>query len=88
MKTKRWKTKIYTGLRAKGIHAFHCWLCGKKLIEKEATVDHVIPKSMGGENTETNYRMACAKCNRKKGSKIISRKAKPKRNWNAAQRGY
>jgi len=84
MNPTTWKKKQYP----EGVHVMPCWLCGKRRTFAEATVDHVIPKSMGGKNLPTNYRIACKKCNQKKGSKILSRKGKPKRNWNAAQRGY
>lgn len=88
MKTRTWKNIVYNELKIKGIHVCQCWLCGKNLIRGQATVDHVIPKSAGGKNSDSNYRIACDKCNCKKGSKILSRNTKAKRNWNASERGY
>lgn len=32
-----------------------------------ATKDHVIPKALGGLNTDDNYKVCCARCNRLKG---------------------
>jgi 5-methylcytosine-specific restriction endonuclease McrA len=47
---------------------FTCQYCMKHLNEHELTLDHVHPKSKGGENTWTNLVTACRKCNVKKGS--------------------
>ena len=35
--------------------------------EKELTLDHVLPKSRGGDKSWTNLVAACKKCNQKKG---------------------
>lgn len=43
-----------------------CYLCNKKLTEKTATLDHVIPKAKGGTNRRVNLRLACWPCNRDK----------------------
>ena len=84
MKTPKWKETQYPD----GVFVRPCWICGKLRTKAEATVDHVHPRSLGGTNDPKNYRIACGKCNQKKGSKVLSRKSKQKRNWNAAQRGY
>ena len=61
-----------------------CWLCGRDdLIEPDdtgannavyeprlMTFDHVIPKSHGGWDDYTNLKIACAKCNSRRGDKI------------------
>lgn len=45
-----------------------CQYCGARLhTSEEATVDHVIPKSLGGENGDHNLRAACRPCNGIKG---------------------
>lgn len=49
----------------------NCWICGKvmdfRLCARRrwraATVDHVIPTSVGGPNTQDNLRLAHRKCN-------------------------
>lgn len=46
-----------------------CAYCGIKLSEKEATVDHVIPRSKGGKTVWENIALSCGKCNRKKGNR-------------------
>ena len=52
-----------------------CLMCGKKLqnenpeqIDTYMTVDHIYPKSKGGENDISNYQCLCQKCNRIKGN--------------------
>ena len=40
-----------------------CQYCGKKFKFKEITMDHVIPKSRGGEKVWMNIVAACKKCN-------------------------
>ena len=43
-----------------------CLYCGSTI---NLTVDHVIPKSRGGEDCWENLVTACVKCNNKKGSR-------------------
>jgi 5-methylcytosine-specific restriction endonuclease McrA len=66
----------------------HCQYCGKKFSSSELSLDHVIPRSMGGIATWENIVCACTKCNVKKGGrtpnqarmKLITKPVKPKRN--------
>ncbi|MDH4156528.1 MAG: HNH endonuclease [candidate division Zixibacteria bacterium] len=44
-----------------------CQYCGSP--RGPMTVDHVIPKTMGGKETWTNLVCACAKCNNRKGDR-------------------
>lgn len=44
-----------------------CGYCGKDA----DTVDHILPRSRGGETTWTNTVAACFKCNSKKGSRTL-----------------
>ena len=44
-----------------------CQYCGKRFSTSELTLDHVIPRSLGGENTWENLVCACVKCNSRKG---------------------
>ena len=43
-----------------------CQYCGKKTTGKDATLDHVVPKSRGGKSTWTNIVLSCHSCNNKK----------------------
>jgi 5-methylcytosine-specific restriction endonuclease McrA len=46
-----------------------CYYCNCKLCEiTKATIDHKIPRLIGGNNDETNLVLACGSCNSKKGS--------------------
>ena len=45
---------------------FQCVYCG---LNKNLTIDHVLPKSRGGSNRWTNLVTCCGNCNRKKGDK-------------------
>jgi hypothetical protein len=49
-------------LRDKGV----CQYCGKKFETQQLNIDHVIPKSKGGQSTWTNIVLSCVKCNDKK----------------------
>lgn len=40
-----------------------CFYCGQKLHLTEATLDHVIPQSMGGNNSEDNLVLCCKAIN-------------------------
>jgi hypothetical protein len=40
-----------------------CFYCGKKLALENATIDHVIAKALGGENTEANTVACCHSIN-------------------------
>jgi 5-methylcytosine-specific restriction endonuclease McrA len=88
MRTTDWKKQHYAELAKKGIYTSPCWICGKKRPIHEASIDHVFPRSLGGKNEASNYRVTCKKCNERKGSKVLSKRTKAKRNWNSAQRGY
>ena len=45
-----------------------CQYCGST--KSGLTVDHVIPRSRGGESVWENIVAACATCNRKKGNRL------------------
>lgn len=44
-----------------------CTICNK---EPATTIDHILPKAVGGTNEQHNLRGACPGCNGKKGSKV------------------
>jgi 5-methylcytosine-specific restriction endonuclease McrA len=46
-----------------------CVYCGKSYELSQLTLDHVIPRSAGGETIVSNIVPACEKCNQKKASK-------------------
>lgn len=64
-----------------------CQYCGHKLPTSELSLDHVIPRNMGGKADWNNLVCACLKCNVKKGGrtpqqsgmKLINKPIRPKR---------
>ena len=64
-----------------------CQYCGKHFSTSELSLDHIIPRSLGGGASWENLVCACVKCNVKKGGripreahmKLITRPEKPKR---------
>ena len=49
-----------------------CVYCGKTYELSNLTLDHVVPRSAGGETIASNIVPACQRCNQKKASKPIS----------------
>lgn len=45
-----------------------CQYCGST---KNLTIDHIVPRSRGGENTWENMTVACISCNTKKSNKLL-----------------
>ncbi len=46
-----------------------CQYCGRRFPTSELSLDHVIPRSKGGETTWENIVCSCVKCNVKKGGR-------------------
>ena len=46
-----------------------CQYCGVQPGTEELTIDHVLPRSLGGETAWTNCVLACVSCNSKKGNR-------------------
>jgi len=49
-----------------------CQYCSRKVTHKEATYDHVIPRSQGGPTNWVNVVISCTPCNQKKGGRTPS----------------
>jgi 5-methylcytosine-specific restriction endonuclease McrA len=49
---------------------YTCQYCGKK--DRNLTLDHVIPRRLGGEHCWENIVTACTHCNRRKGGHLLS----------------
>ena len=49
---------------------YTCQYCGRVCKYDEATIDHIIPKSRGGQHTWKNLVTACPQCNNKKGNRL------------------
>ena len=56
---------------------YRCQYCLLGLTSSDATLDHVHPRSRGGEHRWENVTTACGPCNRKKGARTPSEAAMP-----------
>jgi 5-methylcytosine-specific restriction endonuclease McrA len=65
-----------------------CQYCGRKYPTSELSLDHVIPRSMGGKSVWQNMVCACTECNVRKGGRtpkqagltLVQKPIRPKRN--------
>jgi 5-methylcytosine-specific restriction endonuclease McrA len=48
---------------------FRCQYCGEKKSVDELTLDHILPRSRGGDNSPLNIVTACLKCNNRKSNR-------------------
>ena len=44
-------------------------MCGTRPHSHELTIDHVVPRSLGGRTTWENCVLACQDCNKRKGNR-------------------
>lgn len=49
-----------------------CHLCSKSVKRSEATMDHLIPLSLGGPHTRANVALAHRSCNSSKGNRVAN----------------
>lgn len=64
-----------------------CQYCGRKFVTSELSLDHIIPRSQGGQSSWENIVCACVNCNVRKGGRtpkqahmsLIRKPEKPKR---------
>ena len=52
---------------------YQCQYCGKRPGKGKLTIDHVLPKSLGGISSWENCVLACKQCNSKKANKTCAR---------------
>jgi 5-methylcytosine-specific restriction endonuclease McrA len=48
---------------------FRCQYCGEKGNAAELTLDHILPRSRGGDNSPVNVVTACIRCNNRKSNR-------------------
>ena len=60
------RVKIAVDRRDRGV----CQICSCNVLDDQKEFDHIIPKSKGGPSTESNIRLTCSTCNRKKGNDV------------------
>ena len=52
-----------------------CLKCGTK---DNLSIDHIVPKSLGGINNPINYQTLCKPCNTNKGNTVVSYVSRPR----------
>ena len=65
------RTRIY--MRDK----FRCQYCGDRKTLRDLTLDHILPRSRGGDNSPFNVVTACVTCNQRKGNRTPSEARMP-----------
>jgi len=48
-----------------------CQYCGKRFPTEDLSIDHVVPRSLGGHSSWTNCVVACLSCNARKGNRTL-----------------
>jgi len=77
LKSASWRERNpqhkYLGIRFEVLQRdnFTCTYCGRKPPEVELEVDHIFPKSKGGNDTKDNLTTACWECNLGKRDKVL-----------------
>lgn len=56
---------------------FRCQYCGERKTSGELTLDHILPRSRGGDNSPLNVVTACVSCNQRKGNRTPSEARMP-----------
>ena len=59
-----------------------CYYCKYVFLINNLTIEHLVPRSIGGSNDISNITLACAPCNRQKGREFWFLK---KKIWNNSQ---
>ena len=57
--------------------AYSCQYCGRRPPADECTLDHIVPRSQGGETSWTNCVLACYQCNSQKADRKPEEAVKP-----------
>ena len=65
-----------------------CQYCGRRVATRELSLDHILPRSQGGQSTWENLVCACMQCNTRKGCRtprqasmrLIKAPSRPRRN--------
>jgi 5-methylcytosine-specific restriction endonuclease McrA len=52
-----WKRKCDKGI---------CYYCGRSILPKQLTMDHIVPMARGGKTTKSNVVPSCKECNNQK----------------------
>ena len=50
---------------------YKCDKCGKSYRKGDMDIDHILPRSLGGDNSRANLQCICKHCNRSKGANTL-----------------
>jgi 5-methylcytosine-specific restriction endonuclease McrA len=64
----QWERREAKALLMAGRPWVQCHYCGKWIFPTNATLDHIVPRSRGGDNSLSNLLLCCRGCNQGKGS--------------------
>lgn len=67
------KVRRFVGFSPEMVHlrdAYRCQYCGDKFHSSHLTMDHVLPKSMGGKLVFSNVVSSCSPCNSRRGNDV------------------
>ncbi|MEG3880028.1 HNH endonuclease [Microcoleus sp. herbarium7] len=53
------------------LYGNQCHWCNKSMQKSERTIEHLLPKSLGGSNALYNLRLACFSCNNSRGNSLF-----------------
>ncbi len=70
---KEKRKDIYRKLMDENNGICPCYVCGKHVTKKLATLEHIIPKEKGGTGHNDNLSISHWKCNNMKANKIIDK---------------
>ena len=51
-----------------------CQMCGS---DERLSVDHIVPRTLGGDDNPNNLQVLCSSCNSSKGGRLFDRAATP-----------
>src|ERR1044072_6752400 len=63
-----------------------CQYCGTQYPPSELTLDHVLPRSRGGESAWDNLVACCKRCNHRKGNRTPEESARSAASWSIPSR--
>lgn len=67
---RRPKKKKLTLFEMAKVYNYTCQYCLNRFALPDLTIDHIYPKSKGGDDEHSNRTLACKPCNTRKGSKF------------------
>lgn len=62
-------TTLWRKIRARILErdGYTCQLCGQEAL----TVDHIVPRRLGGQDNDDNLQALCSRCNTRKGGRFF-----------------